>query len=107
MAGQATNNSPNERRSGRGSLLKLLLISFDSTLRSNLSVGMPIDLLVYRKDALEIGAQRRIDEKDPYYRKVSAGWSQAIRNAFEHIDEFGDEEASQQEHLQLVQQIAD
>ena len=86
---------------------KLLLISFDSTLRSNLSVGMPIDLVVYRKDALEIGEQRRIDEKDPYYRKVSAGWSQAIRNAFDHIDEFGDEEASQQEHLQLVQQIAD
>jgi putative proteasome-type protease len=86
---------------------KLLLISFDSTLRSNLSVGMPIDLLVYRKDALEIGEQRRIDEKDPYYRKVSAGWSQAIRNAFDHIDEFGEDEAGQQQPLQLVQQIAD
>jgi len=72
---------------------KLILISFDSTLRSNLSVGMPIDLLIYRTDTLEIGEQRRIEEKDPSYRKISAGWSQAIRDAFARVDEYGDEVA--------------
>ena len=70
---------------------KLLLISFDSTLRSNLSVGMPIDLLIYRRDTLEVTEQRRIDEKDPNFRKISQGWSQALRNAFAHIDEYGEE----------------
>ena len=70
---------------------KLLLISFDSTLRSNLSVGMPIDLLIYRKDELKVGEQRRIEERDPYFRKISAGWSQALRNAFAHIDEYGED----------------
>jgi putative proteasome-type protease len=74
-----------------GVAAKLLLISFDSTLRSNLSVGMPIDLLIYRRDSLENAEQRRIEEKDPYFRKISAGWSQAIRNAFAHIDEYGDD----------------
>jgi len=70
---------------------KLLLISFDSTIRSNLSVGMPIDLLIYRRDELHIGEQRRIEEKDPYFQKISAGWSKAIRDAFDHIDEYGDD----------------
>lgn len=67
---------------------KLLLLSFDSTLRSNLSVGMPIDLLIYRKDVLEIGEQRRINEDDPYFRKLSSAWSEALRDAFARVDEY-------------------
>ena len=72
-----------------GMAAKLLLISFDSTLRSNLSVGMPIDLLIYRKDTLVIGEQRRLDENDPYFRKISTGWSMALREAFSHIADYG------------------
>jgi putative proteasome-type protease len=79
---------------GMGTAAKLILISFDSTIRSNLSVGMPIDLLIYRKDELKVGEQRRIVEKDPYFRKISIGWSQALRKAFAHIDEYGEEEAT-------------
>lgn len=71
-----------------GVAAKLLLLSFDSTLRSNLSVGMPIDLLIYRKDSLEIGEQRRIDDDDPYFRKLSAAWSEALRDAFARIEEY-------------------
>jgi putative proteasome-type protease len=71
-----------------GAAAKLLLLSFDSTLRSNLSVGMPVDLLIYRKDTLEIGEQRRIDENDTYFRKLSSGWSEALRDAFAHIEEY-------------------
>lgn len=70
---------------------KLILISFDSTLRSNLSVGMPIDLLIYRTDSLEVSEQRRIEENDPAFRKISAGWSKAIRDAFAHVDEYGED----------------
>jgi putative proteasome-type protease len=76
-----------------GEAAKLLLISFDSTLRSNLSVGMPIDLLIYRKDTFEVSEQRRIEEKDAYFRKISAGWSQALRDAFSHIDAYGEDSA--------------
>jgi putative proteasome-type protease len=67
---------------------KLLLLSFDSTLRSNLSVGMPIDLLIYRKDTLKVGDQRRIHKDDAYFRKLSSGWSEALRDAFTRIDEY-------------------
>jgi putative proteasome-type protease len=77
-----------------GVAAKLVLISFDSTLRSNLSVGMPIDLLIYRKDELKVGEQRRIGENDPYFRKLSAAWSGAIRDAFAHIDEYGEDSES-------------
>jgi putative proteasome-type protease len=77
-----------------GVATKLVLISFDSTLRSNLSVGMPIDLLIYRKDELEVGDQFRIDEKDQHFKKLSRGWSEAIRDAFAHIDEYGEDEGS-------------
>jgi len=71
-----------------GEAAKLVLLSFDSTLRSNLSVGMPIDLLIYRRDTLMIGEQRRIEENDPYFRKLSAGWSEALRDAFARVDEY-------------------
>ncbi len=71
-----------------GVAAKLVLLSFDSTLRSNLSVGMPIDLLIYRKDTFEIGEQRRIEQDDEYFRKLSAGWSEALREAFAKIEEY-------------------
>lgn len=67
---------------------KVILISFDSTLRSNLSVGMPIDLLMYERDSLEISYQRRIGQSDPYFEKLSKAWSGALRDAFKHIDNY-------------------
>src|SRR5215467_728693 len=50
-----------------GEVAKLILLSFDATLRSNLSVGMPIDLLLYERDTLDVRRVRRIDENDDYY----------------------------------------
>lgn len=67
---------------------KLLLISFDSTLRSNLSVGMPIDLLVYERDSLTAGHQRRFGKDDPQFRALSTAWSNALRESFDRIDTF-------------------
>jgi len=68
--------------------VKLLIVSFDSTLKSNLSVGLPLDLLFYEKDAFRVGVQRRIGQDDPYYRTVSDGWSNALKNAFKSLPDF-------------------
>jgi len=61
---------------------KAVLLSMDSTLRSNLSVGMPLDLAVIAKDALRITLQRRIEAGDADFRKMSEGWSKALRDSF-------------------------
>jgi len=71
-----------------GEAAKLILLSFDSTLRSNLSVGMPIDLLIYERDSLDIRRSRRIEQNDEYFKNLSAAWSDALRTAFATIDEF-------------------
>ena len=71
-----------------GEAAKLILLSFDSTMRSNLSVGMPIDLLVYERDALAINQIRRIDSDDEYFRRLSKAWSDALRTSVERMEEF-------------------
>ncbi len=71
-----------------GDAAKLILLSFDSTLRSNLSVGLPIDLVVYNRDSHKVERARRIAADDPYFRKLSADWSLALRKAFSMIDPF-------------------
>ncbi|QIG53509.1 proteasome-type protease [Altererythrobacter sp. BO-6] len=68
--------------------IKLLMVSFDSTLKANLSVGMPLDLLVLERDSFEPLHQRRILEDDPYFRTISSGWSEALRKAFEGLPDY-------------------
>ena len=68
--------------------VKLLIVSFDSTLKSNLSVGLPLDLLFYEGDSLKVGLKKRIAQDDPYYRTVSDGWSNALKSAFQHLPDF-------------------
>ena len=57
----------------------------DSTLRSNLSVGMPLDLLVIEKDACRVGMRRRIEAGDPQFKAMSEAWSKALRDGFTQI----------------------
>jgi putative proteasome-type protease len=71
-----------------GEAAKLVLLSFDSTLRSNLSVGMPIDLVVYENDTLDITREIRIEADDAYFRSLSSAWSEALRHAVTTIEEF-------------------
>lgn len=71
-----------------GEAAKLVLLSFDSTLRSNLTVGMPIDLLIYNRDTLDVTREKRIYADDEYFKKLSAAWSEALRQAFAKIEEF-------------------
>ncbi len=68
--------------------VKLLMVSFDSTIKANLSVGLPLDLLVIENDRYEPAHQRRIDAQDPYYQAVSAGWSEALKNAFHSLPDY-------------------
>ncbi|MET2826635.1 peptidase [Mesorhizobium shangrilense] len=68
--------------------VKLLLVSFDSTLKSNLSVGLPLDLLFYEKDTFKVGLKKRIGQDDQYYRTISDGWSNALKTAFASLPDF-------------------
>jgi putative proteasome-type protease len=61
---------------------KCLLVSFNSTMRSNLSVGLPIDLVVYEKDALRVTLRRRILDGDPYFGEIGRYWSAGLRRVF-------------------------
>jgi putative proteasome-type protease len=64
---------------------KCVLVSFDSTMRSNLSVGMPIDLLCYERDSLVVTMHRRFDEGDPYFASLSREWSEGTRAVFRQL----------------------
>jgi len=66
---------------------KCILVSFDSTMRSNLSVGMPIDLVCYERDSLALRKRRRFDEGDAYFTALSADWSEGVRKVFRKLPE--------------------
>ena len=66
---------------------KCALVSMDSTLKSNLSVGLPLDLLVYRAGALQSDDVVCIDERNPYFQMIRSTWGQRLREVFESIDD--------------------
>lgn len=68
--------------------VKLLLVSFDSTVKSNLSVGLPIDVLVYENDSFGLGRQKRVEASDEIFRNISAGWSEALKDAFQKLPRY-------------------
>lgn len=61
---------------------KCVLVSFESTMRSNLSVGMPIDLVCYSKDSLEVSMRRRFESGDSYFTELGRQWSEGTREVF-------------------------
>lgn len=65
--------------------IKLLMVSFDSTLKANLSVGLPLDLLVIGKDAFSVTHAHRVTEDDAYFDSISSGWGNALRAAFHSL----------------------
>lgn len=67
---------------------KCVLVSFDSTMRSNLSVGMPIDLLCYERNSLRVTKTRRFEERDDYMRGLRDQWSDGLRRAFVQLPNF-------------------
>jgi len=73
------------RRTSLVDATKCTIVSFDSTMRSNISVGLPIDLLAYEADTLQIKLQRRVDESDPYFQMVHTQWGEGLRRVFAQL----------------------
>jgi putative proteasome-type protease len=65
---------------------KCALVSMDSTLKSNLSVGLPLDLLVYREGSFRTDQVVCIDDQNPYFQMIHSTWGQRLREVFEGID---------------------
>lgn len=65
--------------------MKLLLVSFDSTIKANLSVGMPLDFQIYAKDSFAVEEQGRIEADNEYYHQISQGWGEALRDALTQL----------------------
>ena len=68
--------------------VKLLLVSFDSTIKANLSVGLPLDVVAYEKDSFRVAQELRITQEDDYYNVISNGWGNALKVAFGSLPDF-------------------
>ena len=74
--------------------VKLLLVSFDTTIRANLSVGLPLDIQIYRNGSLKLDKRLRIDESNEYFRMISERWGTSLRNAIGELPDFSFESAT-------------
>jgi len=74
-----------KRTTGLLEATKCTIVSFDSTMRSNISVGLPIDLVVYETDALRVKLQKRIEESDPYFQMIHTQWGEGLRRVFAQL----------------------
>lgn len=68
---------------------KCCLISMDSTIKSNLSVGLPLDLLCYERNSLHINRHRLIDSKEPYFASIRERWAEQLRKVFNDLPDPG------------------
>ncbi len=85
--------------------VKLLMVSFDSTLKANLSVGMPLDMLIIERDLFSPLHAQRITEADPYFRQISSGWGQALKRAMDALPPFIFE-SDEQEPAHVTEAVA-
>jgi putative proteasome-type protease len=68
--------------------VKLLMVSFDSTLKANLSVGLPLDLQVIERDTYQASHEHRIDQTDGYFQAISSSWGDALKDAFHSLPDY-------------------
>jgi putative proteasome-type protease len=68
---------------------KCCLISMDSTIKSNLSVGLPLDLLCYERDSLQVSRHKLIEGKDPYFASIRDRWAEQLRKVFNELPDPG------------------
>jgi len=68
--------------------VKLLMLSFDSTIKANLSVGLPLDMHLYEADSLQTGIRRRIEPGDTYFETLSSGWGEALKDAVQSMPSY-------------------
>ena len=74
-----------DRDSGFAEAIKLLLVSFDSTIKANLSVGAPLDYMCYETDSLKTGIAGRIEADQPQFQEISQRWGDALKNALDEL----------------------
>ena len=74
-----------ERTTPLDAALKCALVSMDSTMRSNATVGPPVEYLVYRADSFGVGDHNSLGEDDDYLMSLRRGWANNIRNAFDSL----------------------
>jgi putative proteasome-type protease len=79
------------------------IVSMDSTIKSNATVGPPIEVLVYEKDTFETDHYIRMEENDPYLRQIKQAWNEAMNNAFQTLPPFHWEKGNSV-NLQVVQE---
>jgi len=68
---------------------KCCLISMDSTIKSNLSVGLPLDLLCYERESLRVSRHKLIDGKEPYFASIRERWAEQLRKVFNELPDPG------------------
>ena len=68
-----------------GEALKSALVSFDSTMKSNLSVGLPIDVAILKRDHLKLSMRYRVTEDDAYFQGIRKAWGQGLRQVFQGL----------------------
>ena len=68
---------------------KCALISMDSTIKSNLSVGLPLDLMCYERDSLKVTKHKLIDSRDEYFSSIRGRWAEQLKKVFNELPEPG------------------
>jgi putative proteasome-type protease len=68
---------------------KCALISMDSTIKSNLSVGLPLDLMCYERDSLKVTKHKLIDARDEYFASIRGSWAEQLKKVFNELPEPG------------------
>lgn len=68
--------------------IRLLLVSFDSTIKANLSVDLPLDMQIYENDSLEKGLEDRIEFTHPYYQLISNQWGESLKSALDGLPNY-------------------
>ena len=83
---------------------KCALVSMDSTLKSNLSVGLPLDMVVYQADQFQSDKIVCIDDQNPYFRMLHNSWGQRLREVFDGIDDpmWSGEATADERHVLLA-----
>lgn len=66
---------------------KCALVSMDSTLKSNLSVGLPLDMVIYEANSFQTDKVVCIDDDNPYFRMLHSSWGQKLREVFDAIED--------------------
>lgn len=77
-----------DRTMGFDEAMKLLLVSFDSTLKANLTVGAPMDFHCYAEGSLHKGHNGRIEQDNPYFQQISQGWGNALKDALNSLPDY-------------------